>query len=221
MDWLGKVRGAVGAAPGAARPGAGDAAGAGPAVLRHSNGLRELTSSWQREQGLAILDLGPTSSANIRYVSGLGQKVFHEDLLLASADTRFQRPSEEGPVLDPAAFLTANLTYQPESLDGVLLWDLLDYAPEPLLQPVVNRLAASFKPGGMALAYFHARVEPGPSPYFRYHIHDGENLELRSGTARPLARALNNRAIERLFGGFRAIKFFLARDHLREVLVTK
>lgn len=219
MHWWGKVRGAAGAAPAAASPRA--TAGAGAALVRHSNGLKEMTRAWQREQGLAILDLGPTSSANIGFISNLGQKVLHEDVLLAGADPRFQRPTEQGLALDAAAFLAANLNYPAESLDGVLLWDLLDYAPQPMLQPLVNRLAASFKPGGMALAYFHARVEPGPSPFFHYHIRDGENLELRPSAPQPLARAWNNRAIERLFTGFRAIKFFLARDHLREVLVTK
>lgn len=215
MDWWGKLRGASGPASGAV------SLGAGAAVVRHSNGLKEMTRAWQREEGLAILDLGPTSSANIGFISNLGQKVLHEDVLLAGADPRFLHPTEQGLALDPAAFLATNLNYAAESLDAALLWDLLDYAPEPMLQPLVNRLAACFKPGGMALAYFHARVEAGPSPCFRYHIRDAENLELRPGAPQPLARAWNNRAIERLFSAFRAIKFFLARDHLREVLVTK
>lgn len=216
MDWLQRVRSAL----------SGDAAPAIPSVaakptLRHSNGLRELTRAWQREEGLAILDLGPTSSANISYVSSLGQKVLHEDLLLASADSRFQISTENGPELNTAAFLAVNLNYPADSLDGALLWDLLDYLPADTLQPLVSRLAQSFKPGGMALAYFHARAEPTPQPRLRYHIHDAEHLELRPGPPLPIARALNNRAIERLFSDFRAIKFFLARDHLREVLVTK
>ncbi|MGH9535765.1 MAG: hypothetical protein ACRD2E_13010 [Terriglobales bacterium] len=217
MDWIEKVRGSLRGGPSAA---VAPTVGAKPA-LRHSNGLRELTRAWQREPGLAILDLGPTSSANIGFISNLGHKVLHEDLLMASADPRFQHLTETGPGLDPVAFLAANLHYPAASLDGALLWDVLDYVPEAALQPLVTQLAQTIKPGGMALGYFHARADPGPSPCVRYHIHDDEHLELRPGAAMPLARALNNRAIERLFSGFRAIKFFLARDHLREVLVTK
>ncbi len=213
MNWWSKGRGSP--------YGAASAAASAAAILRHSNGLKELTHAWGREEGLAILDLGPTSSANISFLSNLGHKVLHEDVLLASTDPALQQSTEQGLTLDAEKFLAANLNYPPESLDGALLWDLLDYAPEAMLQPLVSRLAASFKPGGMALAYFHSRLEPGPSPYFRYHIRDGENLELRPAMPQPLARALNNRAIEKLFSGFRRVKFFLARDHLREVLVTK
>jgi len=36
-----------------------------------------------------------------------------------------------------------------------------------------------------------------------------------------LARVFNNRHIENLFHDFKSVKFFLARDHFREVLVVR
>jgi hypothetical protein len=37
----------------------------------------------------------------------------------------------------------------------------------------------------------------------------------------PLQRVFNNRNIENLFRDFASIKFFLARDNVREVLVVR
>jgi hypothetical protein len=41
------------------------------------------------------------------------------------------------------------------------------------------------------------------------------------GTGVRLQRVFNNRHIENLFHDFSSIKFFLARDHIREVLVIR
>jgi hypothetical protein len=38
------------------------------------------------------------------------------------------------------------------------------------------------------------------------------------GTRAP-AQLFNNRSVEKLFGNFESVKFFLARDRLREIIV--
>ena len=48
-----------------------------------------------------------------------------------------------------------------------------------------------------------------------------DQLELQQGPRFRLQRIFNNRNIEKLFQGFSSIKFFLARDNVREVLVVK
>ncbi|SRR5579883_303934 len=202
---------------GAAFPGRGPT----PALLRHSNGLREFAAALQGDEPRTILDLGQTSSANLSFLSNLGHRTRHEDLLYGCADPKFVVKTEAGRQFDADLFLAHNVSYGAATLDGALLWDLADYLEEPLVRPLVHRLAQAMRPGGILLAYFHTR-DAGPSaPFYRYHIKDAEHLELRPAETRPLLRIYNNRNIEQLFSGFKSLKFFLARDNLREVLAFK
>ena len=55
-------------------------------LSRRSSGLAELGKSFASEEPLCVLDLGSTSAANIRYLTGRGHKIYSEDLLVASTD---------------------------------------------------------------------------------------------------------------------------------------
>jgi hypothetical protein len=92
------------------------------------------------------------------------------------------------------------------------------------------------KPGGFVLAFFHTRDAGADAPCFRFHIAGPDTLEAQSLTVRGegengkkgarvpayrLQRVFNNRNIENLFRDFSSLKFFLARDNVREVLVTR
>src|SRR5205085_8665834 len=55
-------------------------------VERRSSGLGEFTRRIAGSEGLSILDLGPTSPANIEYLTGLGHKVYNEDVLQGSTE---------------------------------------------------------------------------------------------------------------------------------------
>jgi hypothetical protein len=46
-------------------------------------------------------------------------------------------------------------------------------------------------------------------------------LNLVPRGTRKRAQIFNNRALERLFGNFANVKFFLTRDNLREVIVRR
>ena len=210
-------------------------------LSRRSSGLAELGKSFASEEPLCVLDLGSTSAANIRYLTGRGHKIYSEDLLVASTDTALAIKDDAGnPTLDSKRFLADNLAYGPGQFDVVLCWNLADYLDESLVKPVVGRLWSLLKPGGMLLAFFHTH-EAGPdAPCYRYHIVGGDSLEMQHvdprremrkgptgvahtaiGTGVRLQRVFNNRHIENLFRDFSSIKFFLARDHIREVLVVR
>ena len=210
-------------------------------LTRRSSGLAELAKSFASEEPLCVLDLGSTSAANIRYLTGRGHKLYSEDLLVASTEPSLPTKDEAGkPVLDSKRFLSDNLAYGPGQFDVVLCWNLADYLDESLVKPVMGRLWSLMKPGGMLLAFFHTH-EAGPdAPCYRYHIVEGDILEMQHvdprrevrkgptgvshttiGTGVRLQRVFNNRHIENLFHDFSSIKFFLARDHIREVLVIR
>jgi len=210
-------------------------------LTRRSSGLAELSRLWDSETPLCVLDLGSTSPANIGFFTERGHKIYSEDLLVASTEPSLVTKDEEGKiVLDSRQFLADNLLYPAAHFDVVLCWNLPDYLDESLVRPVMGRLWSVLKPGGMLLAFFHTKDAGPDSPCFRFHIIGKDMLEtqrivLRREARRGptgaihtainegfrLQRVFNNRHIETLFRDFASIKFFLARDNMREVLVVR
>jgi SAM-dependent methyltransferase len=198
------------------------AAEQGQRLRRRSSGLAEFTRAVDEEEALRILDLGPTSPTNIAYLTGLGHKAYNEDVLKEAEDPALVVPGEDGrPTRDADRFLAENLVYAPTTFDAILCWDTPDYLHEVLVKPMVNRIHHILKPKGILLAFFHTRDAGPDAPYYRYHIAGGDTLELQPGPRFRLQRVFNNRHIENLFRDFSSIKFFLARDNVREVLVVR
>ena len=52
-------------------------------------------------------------------------------------------------------------------------------------------------------------------------IVDNKTLQLTERGIRPAGQVFNNRNLERLFGDFDSVKFFLTRESLREVIVRR
>src|SRR6202049_4979513 len=164
-----------------------------------------------------------------------------EERRAASSGPELVITDEKGPAaLDSRKFLADNLVYPAAHFDIVLCWNLPDYLDESLVKPVVGRLWSVLKPGGMLLAFFHTRDAGPDSPCHRFHIVGADTLEMKKIELRQearraskgvatkgttdgfqLQRVFNNRHIENLFHDFASIKFFLARDNIREVLVVR
>ena len=200
-------------------------AAAGRATIRSqrsSSGLKEFSKHIGPEQPRVILDLGPTSPTNLMRLTGMGHKVYNEDLLMASTDPRYFIKRDDGKMdLSAQDIFAESLVFDEASLDAVLAWDLPDYLPEALVKPMVDRLHRALKPGGVLLGFFHTREAGTEAPYHRYHITGAETLDVQVVERFKLARVFNNRHIENLFHDFKSVKFFLARDHFREVLVIR
>jgi SAM-dependent methyltransferase len=200
----------------------GPAAERGQRLRRRSSGLAEFNRAIEGEEGLRILDLGPTSPTNIAYLTGLGHKIYNEDVLKESEDPSLVATAEDGrSTRDADRFLAENLVYTSTTFDAILCWDTPDYLHESLVKPMVNRIHRLLKPKGIVLAFFHTRDAGPDAPYSRYHIVGEDTLELQHGPPFRLQRVFNNRHIENLFHDFSSIKFFLARDNVREVLVVR
>jgi len=195
--------------------------------------MAEVSRLLNSEEGLCVLDLGSTSASNIRFLTERGHKNYSEDVLRASIDPTLRVKDEAGNwILDSKKFLDENLVYGIERFDVVLCWNLPDYMEESLVKPAVDRLWSAMKPGGVLLAFFHTRDAGPDAPCFRFHITGTDTLDMqeirfaaagRSGEKHGLRlqRVFNNRHIENLFRDFSSIKFFLARDNIREVLVVR
>jgi hypothetical protein len=198
---------------------------------RHSTAFKEFMRSVGKEEGLSFLDLGATSASNISLLTERGHKLRTEDLLGSSFDQEYWTTSPEGAkALDVDRFLKENLQFRGQQFDAVFFWDIADYLPEPLVKPVIEKIFTAMKPGAMLLAFFHTKDAGPDAPYSRYHIAGDDALDLQplmvkngsgSSSLVRLQRVFNNRHIENLFHDYASLKFFLARDNMREVLVVR
>lgn len=211
---------------------------ASPAVpqklTRRSSGMGEVSRLLNSQAGLCVLDMGATSASNIRFFTSNGHKNYSEDLLCSSLDPALRIQDSAGnSVIDSKKFLDDNLVYPAAHFDVVLVWNLPDYMEESLVKPTIDRLWSVMKPGGFLLTFFHTRDAGPDSICYRYHVTGTDMLEMQEVKFAPpgrpssekqsprLQRVFNNRHIENLFRDFASIKFFLARDAIREVLVVR
>ncbi len=192
-------------------------------VSRRSTGFHEFTKAIQRPDGQRVLDLGPTSPANLQYVTGLGHRAYNEDIIAAANDPKLVIAGEQPgtKTIDVDAFLRDNLLFEPETFDAVMLWDVCDYLPEPLVKPVIERVHRIARPKSLLLGFFHTKDAGSDTPYYRYHMVANDTLELQPGPDFRLQRVFNNRHIENLFHDYSSIKFFLGKENIREVLIVR
>jgi SAM-dependent methyltransferase len=195
----------------------------GPRIPRHSSAWSTLLKHLKVEQGLRILDIGPTSSANINFLTTLGHGVYMADIVDEALRGEWMTVRDEGsePQFDVDGFLDQNLDFAGREFDVILLWTTLDYIPAVLVDPVVRRLRSCMRPGGRILALFHTKQSGPATGFCRYHITDGESIEMQESTAFPVQRVYTNRNIEKIFQAYTNMKFFLAKDNLYEVIVTR
>jgi len=203
-------------------------------VTRRSSGIGEIARVLNSQDGLCVLDVGATSANNIRLLTSQGHKYYSEDLLRASLDPALRHLDDSGnTVVDCKKFLDENLVYPNGQFDIVLSWNLADYMEESLVKPTIDRFWSQMKPGALLLAFFHTRDAGPDSACYRYHVTGTDMLEMQEVRFAPpgrpasekesprLQRVFNNRHIENLYRDFASIKFFLARDNIREVLVVR
>ena len=189
---------------------------------RPSRGLEEFFTYIRDQSGLTILDLGGATQQNVSFITNLGHRLYSENFLqilnetFGVDDTVDQ--SNPGRI---EYFLRQTLDYPEAHFDGVLVWDVLEYMAPALLTAVVDRLHKVVKPKSYMLAFFHSDDKLEAVPMYTFRIQEVNSLQVaQNGTRRP-AQLFNNRAVERLFAAFQSVKFFLTRDHLREVIVRR
>jgi hypothetical protein len=57
--------------------------------------------------------------------------------------------------------------------------------------------------------------------FSRYHLTDGSAVDVQRAGEYPILNSYSNRQIEGLLKSFRGFHFFLGKDNLREVIVTR
>lgn len=198
---------------------------------RVSNGLKEFLWNLDGLGRGTLLDVGPAWQTTLSFFIERGFRVSSEDILRGWAEFYAQDEARIGAEKTPEnyeerlpearakRFLEQNLQYAPGSFDALLLWDVLDYVDTMLAKSMVAQLTELLRPGGVVFAMFHSKK---PEGFQRYRVADTNTLQVLS--AKPLVPAqkiYQNREIQELFGRYRSMKSFVARDQLRETLFIK
>lgn len=192
-------------------------------IARHSSGWSQMGKYLKARESLRILDFGPTSAGNINYVTELGHSIYMANLIDEATRETLQAELADETRSEAAIsrFLLENLDFSGRQFDVVLLWDTADYLPESLLQPVIHRLAQVLVQDGQLLAFFHAKTTSDETVFSRYHLTHSEAIDIQKIGGHALLHTYNNRQVENLFSDFGGYKFFLAKDTMREVIVTR
>jgi hypothetical protein len=190
---------------------------------RRSSGWAQLQKHLATNDGLRILDIGPTSAININYVTSLGHSISMANLVDEAARPEYLVADEngEGKAFDVERFVATNLDFSGRMFDVVTFWDTADYLPAPLLGPVIDRIHEVMLPGGVLLGFFHSKANAGEVRFSRYHLTGTDVIDIQRTGAHPILNVYNNRQIERLLHAFSGYRFFLAKDNLSEVIATR
>ena len=201
-----------------------NATASGKPQARASHGLEQFFSSIEGEENLSILDFAGASQANVSFITTLGHRIYSNDVLRALEDTFGLEGDFLANQSDPERarlFLRESLEFPEQNFGGALVWDTLQFLAPPLLEETVDRLFQVLRPGAYLLAFFQADEKARTAPLFCYRIVEKKVMSLTPrGQARPV-QYFNNRSLEKLFHKFQSVKFFLTRDHLREVIVRR
>jgi hypothetical protein len=196
----------------------------GPRIPRHSSGWEALLKHLRSASGLRVLDIGPTSPPNINFLTEMGHSVYMADVVHEALNNEWALPPEEEggePRFNAEAYFKQNLNFQGRQFDVVLLWATLDYIPDGLVAPLVAHLKDATLRDGKVLAIFHSKLQGPYTAYCRYHLTATSEIEMQESEPYPVRRVYTNRKIEQLFHGWSGYKFFLAKDNLYEVILTR
>lgn len=185
-------------------------------LTRHSSGWDALMKELQAGDELRVLDFGSTSSTNINLITSMGHSIYMADVATPARGTEFPEGDEETAAVE--RFLDENLEVGERRFDVVLLWDTLDYLPQAAARALVARLHAMTNEGARLLGLFHVKPE---AETYRFHMRTDGQVDMAPTGTFPVVSLRSNRQIEELFSEFSGYKFFLAKDNLREVLVTR
>ncbi len=191
--------------------------------MRQSAALKQFVRSLDTTRDLRLLDLGGANSANIEFMTQLGTRLYSEDFFATLEDCFGDGDYYENQ-RDPArvdSFLIQTFSEQRGPFDGALVWDCLQFLRPSLLEKTIDHLHRILEPGAHLLAYFYADERAQSIPQYHYKIHDENSIVFAQKAEMPPGQAFSNRNIERLFEDFASTKFFLSRDHVREVLVRR
>ena len=171
----------------------------------------------QSRENPALIDLGPVVGTNVTFFGEqLGCRIRVEDI-----STDIERSFKEGKLEELPGFLKTRFKQEPESVDGILCWDVFDFLDRPSAQALADTLTKLLRPDGALLGFF-STSEGRPQVYTKFMVIDDKTLRYRTYPAsRPRQKVLQNRDLNKMFEGLRVAESFLMKNSVREILFRK
>jgi hypothetical protein len=188
---------------------------------RQSRGLEQFFFNLHGQVGLSILDLAGASQQNIDFLTNLGHKIYSANVIYSMEECFGADPAGQTNQSRIDYFLRSNFDYPPGTFDGVLMWDSMQFMSQALLTATVDRLAEIMRPKSYLLAFFTVNDKVQEVASYGFRIQDNKTLLVTDRGMRQTGHVFNNRSLEKLFGKFESVKFFLTRENLREVIVRR
>lgn len=190
-------------------------AGGGSAAARRSYALEQITEYLSGFELGQVVDLGGACQSNVDYATGMGHRLYAEDVLLTLGAWQGGPAAEQGADTLPAGCLE----FPRGSVNAALCWDRLQFLAEAAAAALVERLHRILAPGGMLLALFYP--EQGARAPLACRVTGPSELQIYPvGAVRPF-RGYSTRSIEKMFQQFDSLKFYLTRENLQEVIVRR
>jgi len=195
-----------------------------PTLSRKSSGFDQFCSILQSYENLSILDMSGASQANISFITGMGHRISSDDVIGTMVEC-FGKDflASQQAASNAQRFLDKSFTFPEASFDAVLVWDAFQFLTSPLIEQAITQLFRILRPGAHLLLFFSANEKATTIPVYNYRIQDRKTLlqAPRAGTVDQKSQYFNNRRLEKLFECASSMKFFLTRDHLRELIVRR
>ena len=188
-----------------------------PEVEVPTKALKKFIASLRSRPAPSLLDLGPVVGSNIAFFGEhLGCKIFIEDVF---ADIeRFQREHRQAEL---PTFLETRFPQGPETVDGILCWDLFDFLDKASARVVAGHMMRVLKANGSLFGFF-ATAQPAEARFTKFVVADDGHLRHRSYSEMRMRQpVLQNRDIIKLFERLRVSDSFLLQTKVREILFRK
>jgi len=164
-----------------------------------------------------ILDLGAVVGSNVSFFGDrLSCKIYVEDFM-SDVEAHSKQGNRDG----LTQVFARRLTQAPESVDGILCWDLFDFLERSVSVLLASRLAKMLRRGG-ALYGFFGTTAVDLRNYSRYVVEGEDTFRVRSYPATPICRTvLNPRDMVKMFDGLTVSESVLLKSNTRETLLRK
>ena len=190
---------------------------------RQSSALEQFFQTFHGQAGLTVLDCGVSNQENTDFFNELGHKLRYDNFVRSLdesfGDGDFYKNQNDEDRIE--SFQSKVLNFDDDSLDGVLVWDALQYLSPVMLEGTVSQMHSILHKGGQLLTVFHTDEKLVEIPSYSYRIQARNRVKLVSRTLRKPSQYFSTRSLEKVFRNFDQVKFFLTQDSLREVIVRK
>jgi hypothetical protein len=186
-------------------------------VVTASKVLPRFLSALVQQPAPVLLDLGPIVGPNIAFFGDrLACKIYVEDFV-SDIEAHTQRGDRDA----VGAALTGRLTQEPDSVDGILCWDLFDFLERASGLLLASRLTKLLRRGGVLYGFFGTTAVDMRS-YSRFIVESEDTLRIRTLPATPVSRTvLQPRDLLKMFDPLLVSESVLLKSSTRETLLRK